>query len=637
MKKAATFFCLIVTGFLQAQTTINPYDLKTLASDERDAHAKEYFSVTGSATANYDVKWYRCWWNIDPSVREISGNVTTLFTPVGQGLDSLALDLSQDLSVDSVIYHNNPVVTRHAFNLLTIRFPSTLPLLTPDSVTVYYHGIPPDGTGSFVKTTHSGEPILWTESVDHNAGDWWPCKTGLTDKADSIDIYIQTPSAYNTASNGLLVSSATVGANTVYHWKHRYPIADYLINIAVTNYARYTQQVSFGGQTLDILNCVYPEDSASAFTQTLAVKQVVQFYDSLFGIYAFQNEKYGQAQYATGGMENQTMTFISSFSFDLMAHELAHSWFGDKITCGSFTDIWLNEGCAVCLNGLCLERFFPDTWEPTRKAWVQNICSQPGGSVYCPDTNNLSRVFDDRLTYQKGAMLLHQLRWIIGDSAFFTALRSYMSDQALVYGFARTSDLKAHLEAASGQDLTWYFDDWYTGQGYPSYHVDWQQTSDTVTFTLTQTQSHPSVSFFELPVPVQFKNDTRDTIIRVSNTFSGQSFTASIPFQVNKVVIDPDCRLISANNTIGAIADHSWQRNLQLFPNPANNSLTVIPQQPSGKMDYQIYSSDGRLVTTGIIAGQQERINIVPLAEGLYSIVFLEGNQSSARTFIKSR
>jgi aminopeptidase N len=613
MKNVAILAFILVSGLLQAQVMFDAGDLSGIASAERDANAGKLSSTTRERSSNYDVKWYRCSWNIDPRIKKISGSVTTLFSPSQPGLNSLVFDMNNALQTDSVIFHGLPVSWQHASNLLTIHFPTSDPPYNMDSVSVYYHGVPPDnGFGSFVQSTHNGAPVIWTLSEPYGSSDWWPCKNGLTDKADSIDIFIRTPSAYKSASNGILVSASPLGQDIVYHWKHRYPVAAYLVCLAVTNYVHYQHLVPFGADSLDVDNYVYPEDLASATVQTASIVPMIQLYDTLFGIYPFQNEKYGHAQFGWGGgMEHQTMTFVASFGFELLAHELAHQWFGDKITCGSWADIWLNEGFATYLSGLCYEHLAPAWWKRFRQVRVASIVSKPGGSVYCTDTTDINRIFDGRLSYAKGAMILHQLRWIIGDSAFYAALNNYLSDTGLAYGFARTSQLKSHLERSCGQDLTWYFNDWYTGEGYPSYHINWTQKSDSVNFTISQTQSHPSVPFFEMPVPLMFKNPSRDTIIRFSNTFSGQPFTVILPFKVDSVLFDPDCQLISGSNTIGSVAENTRQRNLRVYPNPAANLVTfsfgespsrenvrILIYDPSGHLKDEIRFSRGKTKVT---------------------------------------
>ena len=600
MRKAIVFFCLMISGLLQSQVTFNPDYLNTIAKGEQDAYARKLRPAKGITTSAYNVIWYRCFWIIDPNIKEISGNVTVLFKPLITGFDSLVLDMNQALAVDSVKYHNNPV-TRwvHDTDQLIIRFANPLPSSTADSVTVFYHGVPPDnGFGSFVQSTHNGAPVIWTLSEPYGASDWWPCKNGLNDKADSIDIFISTPSAYKTASNGLLVSISPAGTNTIYHWKHRYPIATYLVCLGVTNYASFNQQVPYGNDTLKLVNFIYPEDSATAVAELPLIIPMIQLYDTLFGIYPFQREKYGHAEFgAGGGMEHQTMTFVNEFQFALIAHELGHQWFGDKVTCGSWTDIWLNEGFATYLSGLCYEHLDPSLWIRFRQVRIAQITAQPGGSVYCPDTTDINRIFNSRLSYAKGALILHQLRTIMGDSAFFAALNNYLNDFSLAYGFARTENLKAHFESSYGQDLSWYFNDWYTGEGYPQYLVNWSQTGDTVSFILRQTPSSSTLSFFALPIELKLKNADYDTLIRVNNTFSGELFKVRIPFAVDSLIFDPNYQIISGNNTVNAVAEHALQVSLQVVPNPATDYVTfrLGGLTTGGRGSILIYDDSGRM------------------------------------------
>jgi aminopeptidase N len=624
MKATSIIAYLLLSVYLHAQSPPDAYDLVKIAYGERGSYRLTRTPVNTETTSNYDVKWYRCNWYIDPAVKAISGNVTTLFMPVGKDLDSLNFDLNQALQVDSVKYHGASVSWNHLQDIVTVHFPATIYQQTADTVAVYYHGIPPDnGFGSFDAGLHNGIPVLWTLSEPYGSSDWWPCKNGLTDKADSLDIFIRTPAAYTSASNGILVSEKAAGTDIIYHWKHRYPIATYLVCLAVTNYATFTHKVPFNSDTLNVVNFVYPEDSASAVAQTALIVPMIQLYDTLFGTYPFQDEKYGHAQFGWGGgMEHQTMTFVSSFGFELLAHELAHQWFGNKVTCGSWSDIWLNEGFATYLSGLTYEHIAPVYWKRFREVRIKSITREPGGSVFCTDTTNVARIFDSRLSYAKGAMVLHQLRWIMGDTAFFTGLNNYLSDVSTNYGFARTAQLKAHLESTSGQDLTWYFNDWYTGEGFPSYQISWGQTGDTVSFTVSQTQSHPSVSFFEMTIPVKFKNETRDTIIRFHHSFSGESFRAAIPFHADSLIFDPDYQLISGNNSINAMDEHPRQTRLQIYPNPASNHLTFsfAGSQVNKGGRIRIYDHSGRLMEDALIFLNQAEmtINTSHYAPGLY-------------------
>ena len=267
---------------------------------------------------------------------------------------------------------------------------------------------------------------------------------------------------------------------------------------------RYSDFVQLQDRVIEVQNYVYPEDSLAATDDTPMLIAQMQLYSNLFGEYPFANEQYGHAQFNYGGgMEHQTMSFMGGFSFELMAHELAHQWFGDKVTCGSWEDLWLNEGFATYLSGLCYEHLAPEKWLPFKYSQRDNITSRPDGSVRVQDTTSIQRLFSGRLTYAKGGFLVHMLRWVCGDDAFYAGCRNYLSDPALQYGSARTPQLKAHLEAASGMDLTEFFADWYVGEGYPIYKIRWSQNMDnTVTVEVNQTTSHPSVPFFEMPIPM---------------------------------------------------------------------------------------------------------------------------------------
>ncbi|MBK9049284.1 MAG: hypothetical protein IPL74_22280 [Bacteroidetes bacterium] len=212
-----------------------------IVKGEESAHAGKMTPNSLSATQGYDVKHYNCYWNVNPANNYISGYVTTTFVPVETTFDSLILDLTDALTVDSVIYHNLSLSFTHSSDIITIPFTSSLQINIPDSVTVYYHGTPASsGFGSFIQDTHSGTPVIWTLSEPYGSSDWWPCKNGLTDKADSIDIFLNVPNAMTGASNGILVAETPNGTTKLFHWKHKYPIATYLICMAVTNYVKYS-------------------------------------------------------------------------------------------------------------------------------------------------------------------------------------------------------------------------------------------------------------------------------------------------------------------------------------------------------------------------------------------------------------
>lgn len=558
------------------------------------------------ATNDYDLKYYRAYWTVDPADLYITGEVTAYFQPLADNFLTIHFDLAEVLTVDQVWYHGQPLSSTFSEPfLLKIDLPQEVGTGVLDSITIRYQGEPfNSGFGSFATSTHQGTPVLWTLSEPYGSRDWWPCKHDLNDKIDSIDIYVQTPAAYRAASNGKLVAEWDAGSDKVYHWKHRYPIPAYLVAIAVTDYAVYSDWVPHPQGDIEVLNYVFPENLTSAMAQTADIVEIMQLYNEMSGRYPFADEKYGHAQFGWGGgMEHQTMSFMGGFSYSLQAHELAHQWFGDRVTCGSWADIWLNEGFATYWTALTYEMLGnPTAWNDWKSSRISQICSQPGGSVWVDDTTSVNRIFSGRLSYSKGAYLLHMLRWMMGDEAFFQATRNYLEDPALSFGYALTEDLQAHLEVESGLDLQEFFDDWYKGQGYPSYQLLWDYHDGLFFLIANQTQSHSSVSFFEMPLPVKLSGAGQDTIIRLEHTQNGELFAVPIPFEVTSVQFDPELWILSTSNTlekspIDSALGLSLQAFISVAPNPGSGQLEVSVLGQRLWLDrVRIFDATGRLV-----------------------------------------
>ena len=600
---------------------------------------------TSPYTNNYDLSYHRMEWRIDPAQFYISGQITSYFRPTQQAMDRIYFDLSNNMEVHEVSYHGQPLVFSQHDNLVEILFPASIPNGILDSLSINYEGAPQStGFGSFVQTIHDNAPVIWTLSEPYGARDWWPCKLDLNDKLDSIDVIVHAPQGNRVGSNGVLVEEYTDGNEVVFHWRHRHAITAYLVGVAVTNYSTYTDIVTVpGGDPIEMVNYVYPENLAQAQQGTAANILDLQLYNQLYGLYPFADEKYGHAQFSWGGgMEHQTMSFVSGWSHSLLAHELAHQWYGDKVTCGSWQDIWLNEGFATYSEGMTYEHGLGGT---TFHAWLQGkinqVTQQPGGSVWVPDTTSINRIFVSRLTYAKGALVLHMLRWKLGDADFFQGLRNYNSDPNIAYKYARTDQLKGHLEAQSGLNLDGFFSDWFYGQGYPSYTINWgYDQSNQLAVTISQSTSHPSVDFFEMPVPLQFKGEGQDSIVVFDNTQNAQQYTLNLPFHVEEVVFDPDLWIVSANNvvnaTVGTTSPGTAAPTLELYPNPVENQLfyrwtdsTVAPDQAI------ILNMAGQLIRTQALDYHSGEIDVQGLAPGMYLIKMAGNGGIAIQQFLK--
>lgn len=556
---------LLAYSFVYAQKDehlVNPQNITDVALMEQQSHQKLFDignkSARTNASANFDIQYYRAEWEVDPAINYIKGKLTAYYIMTAPG-SSVSFDLNNALSVSGVQQRNLPLAISHTNNTLQINFPVSPGVGILDSVSIFYEGTPPNsGFGSFVVSTHGDPavPIMWTLSEPFGSSDWWPCKNGLDDKADKgIDIYITHPAAYKAAANGLLQSETPLeGGKIRTHWKHTYPIASYLICFAVTNYTVFNNNVLIGSTNLPMLTYCYPESLTSFQAGTQNTLDALVLFSNLFGTYPFIREKYGHVQFGWGGgMEHQTNSFMVNADESLVVHELAHQWFGDKITCGGWEDIWLNEGFATHLASMYMENKYPQNTKTSRAFEIANITYSAGGSVRVDDVTNVNRIFNNRLSYTKGSHLLYMLRWILGDAVFFSGIRNYINDASLAYNFAKTENLKSHLEAVSGKDLTYFFDQWYTGQGYPSYQLEWYPTTgNSVHYNLKQTTSHSSVGFFQLPVPLLFTNSTtgQQKLVIANNTSSNQNFNENLGFEAQSVTIDPDLWLITKNNTV---------------------------------------------------------------------------------------
>ncbi|MGH2553720.1 MAG: hypothetical protein ACRDEB_08380, partial [Chitinophagaceae bacterium] len=314
MKYFLTILCLVSLKSFAQSPQDNCKNIYDIAETEKRAHERVNNRENNTqASTNFDVKYYRCEWEVDPAIRFIKGKVTIYYT-ITSGTGFIALDLMNDLVTDSVKQRNIVLSKTQSNNTLSIFFGALIMPGTFDSVSIYYQGIPPNtGFGSFIQSTHAGTPVMWTLSEPYGSRDWWPCKNGLDDKADSLDVFVTNPIAYKAASNGLLQNETSIAGGTklLTHWKHRYPIASYLVCFAVTNYVVFNNSVVLTTGTLPMQTHCYPESLTSFQNGTINTLNAMQLFDANFGPYPFMNEKYGHVQFGWGGgMEHQTATFV---------------------------------------------------------------------------------------------------------------------------------------------------------------------------------------------------------------------------------------------------------------------------------------------------------------------------------------
>lgn len=557
-------------------------------------------------TANYDILYHRIKWIIDPAQRYITGEVTSHFKALSDGVSTISFDLDDALKIDSVKYHDSKLSFTHSSNIVAITLTNNLNSAEVDSLTVFYQGVPPSsGFGSFSTSIHSdnNDPILWTLSEPYGAMEWWPCKQSLLDKIDSIDIYVETAPEYKAASNGKLMYEQVNGNKKTTYWKHRHPIATYLVAIAVTNYEAYSHYAKLSTtDSVEILNYVYPEDLTESKPATEYTVGVLETYSKLFIDYPFKDEKYGHAQFGWGGgMEHQTMSFMYNFRQGLIAHELAHQWFGDHVTCASWKDIWVNEGFAVFCEGLIIEALHTETWQEWKASQIGRVLQDgTSGSVYVDDTTSVNRIFNGTLTYTKGGLLLHMLRSQIGDEALFAGINQMLTDTKTSGNFASGNDVKHYLEVAADTTLDWFFDAWYYGEGYPEYTISIKNiTNNSISFSVSQTTTHPSVEFFPMHIPIELVGSDQSKIVKVHHTENNQLFNFNTDFRVNNIVFDPNLEVLAphpANIIDSSIKITSPDNPFEVVPNPITDIIRIHATDPSSVRKTELVDMTGKIV-----------------------------------------
>ena len=440
------------------------------------------------------------------------------------------------------------------------------------------------------------------------------------------------PSACKAGSNGVLEQELALGNGTTkFMWKHRYPIDYYLISVAVAEYVDYTVYANPVGapNPIPIQNFIYNNPATLPNFQTDIDETVdfIEYFSEVFGLYPFYNEKYGHCMAPlSGGMEHQTMTTQGFFNNTLTAHELAHQWWGDHVTCKSWSDIWVNEGFASYAEYLMLKEMYPGDEVADMADRHIDIKSELGGSIWVEDSLDGGRIFDSRLTYNKGAAFVHTLRYLINnDDQFFTSLQNYQSDFA--FSTALGVDVQQVMETESGLDLSEAFEQWYFGEGYPTYSAKWNVIGNDLHVNITHSTSMPSITpLFTNDLDIRFqRTGMSDTTIRFTIESTNQDYIiVGLNTITNLNSIDPKNWII---NNVGSIqhdlslglieAEKNEENNsVSLYPNPSSDFVEIRSNKietynlkiidPTGKLCFS------RKVKTG------EKINISEFQSGLF-------------------
>ncbi|HEX8427870.1 M1 family aminopeptidase [Hymenobacter sp.] len=588
----------------------------------------------------YDVKYYKLDIALENNSRDVSGNVRMLARTLQQPLDSVAFELFPAYTIDSVVVNGRRSAGWHWIGSdVTAAIPQVVAANTLFTTVVYYRGTAPSGQSAAIGNALStrfvsnyGVNVTWSLSEPFSAHEWWPCKQVLTDKADSLDVWVTTSNTNKVGSNGVLQRVTLLpNSKSRYEWKHRVkPIDYYLVSVAVGPYLEYTNYANpAGGPQIPIVNYVYNQAALNNFrTEIDRTPGFIENYSSLVGLYPFASEKYGHSMAPLGGgMEHQTMTTQDGFTFTLTAHELFHQWFGDNVTCGSWEDIWLNEGFASYGEYLSLNRFSSAT---AARQWMDaahnNVLRSPDGSVRVPDTTNVNRIFNGRLTYNKGAAVVHMLRYLLNDDVkFFRALRTYQTTYS--GRTARTIDLQRIFEAEAGRPLQYFFNQWFAGEGHPTFNVRWNQVGQNFFLQATETVSMPAVTpFFDTEVDYRLTfTDNTTQALRLRQSQLVSSFSAPVSKTIASIEVDPDQWILNGagtttrdNGLILSSTAAARVARLTVYPNPCRETLVLADL--TTRAVAEVTDATGRVWLRQTVDPLKAQLDTRSLAAGLYHL-----------------
>jgi aminopeptidase N len=537
---------------------------------------------------------YNCF--LSPYPRTFTGNVIIKFR-VDTALNSITLNaVNRSLQVNAVSIAG--VSFTHTSNILTINLDRTYNPNEIVNMRIDYQHLNVVDSALYVSNG-----FVYTDFPPEGARKVFPCWDKPSDKA-SLDLTARVPITAKLGSNGRLNDSLVTGDTVYYHWISRDPIATYLIV--------FTGKVGYNLELVYWPKISNPNDSIpirfywnSGENITAAKQRIIPmttYYSQKFGEYPFEKGGFAtlNSQFPWGGMENQTLISLMPHGWteDLMVHEYAHMWFGDLVTCGTWADVWLNEGFATYCEALWREN---TGGYSAYKLRVNGFAStylntNPGWPIYNPAWAEVTpppvTLYNYAITYCKGAGVLHMLRYTIGDSLFFAFLNAYATDTTdFKHKNAVTDDLTAKLNQVTGQDYSWFMNQWVKQPNHPvyqnTYNITGAGTSWTVGFIAKQTQTNTPFHKMPITVKITFASGP-DSTIRTMNDTNNQVYYWTFNRQPTAFQFDPnnDIVLKQGSTTIGLPGESEVPFTYKLYqnyPNPFNPFTRIrydIPLTP---------------------------------------------------------
>ncbi|HRF58828.1 MAG TPA: M1 family aminopeptidase [Fimbriimonadaceae bacterium] len=519
---------------------------------------------------------------LSPPATLVNGDNTLTVKSLRAGLTEFTFRLGSNFTITACRLDGRDI-TFTRLNTTTVRANFDRPYALDEQFTLFidYEGnATSSGFGSIEFGTQGGAPYVFTLSEPWYSYTWWPNKDDNNDKS-TYALNVTVPSTLKVAANGLLQGTDNLGGGLLrYRWLTNYAMSPYLLSIGATNFNKWTQNYNYAGGSMPVEFYIWPSsDTTANRTAWEKCLQMLPVFEAKFGQYPFIAEKYGMYQFTFGGgMEHQTMTGMGGFWESVNAHELAHQWWGDMITCGTWHDIWLNEGFATYSEALWSElKPGSSGLAALKSAMSGRRPSGVGGTVYCYDISDPNRIFSGTYSYNKAAWALHMLRGVVGDTTFFNILTNYRSQ--FQYKTAITDDLVSVANATHGSSLNWFFDQWVYGGGAPAYQWAWSTaTSNGKHYLLVYVrQTQTAYPVFKMPIDIRPTVGGVKQAKEVWNDAATENFVIPLTGTATACTFDEDTWILatSVNSTTFA---HGGPTIVETVPAAGSTSASRINQ-----------------------------------------------------------
>ncbi|MCD4707690.1 MAG: T9SS type A sorting domain-containing protein [Candidatus Sabulitectum sp.] len=573
-----------------------------------------FSDVLSRGPHSFDVLHYDVSLEIFESIEEIAGVVGIHFQSMENNLTDIILDF-KGLTIDSVWSSQGTLVFLQEDETVSVDLNSSLNPGDTTTVWLSYSGSPiiQGGAGLHWNMELAGHISHYSVGMKPYSGRYMlPCWDDIYDKA-SMDIHLTVTDTLYAISCGELINVEAGTGTTTYHWNHPREISLYIWAIAVSDF------IVVEDSTYEwIKYYTYPDLIDEIEMIFGKADRMLDCFEEIYCPYPWDQNLGFPFVETSGYYEHNTIPFTITGE-SIVAHEIAHHWWGNLVTEEDWPEIWLAEGFATYSEAVWEE------WEYGSEAYTDYMFEVMQGYVatglvlpIVPASNYWSPT-----VYKKGASVLHMLRYVIGEDDFFAGLQLYLADNA--YGSTTTVDLIDAFETTSMQQLDWFFDTWVYDYAYPEYELSWesQQSGSNWEVSIAIEQIHTLGPVFVMPVEFLIEGAENDTLVVMWNDIQNQEETFTVSFSPQEVTIDPYHNILRAGLVLGVEEEEASSYPKPppvIFPNPAHSSIAIMWQH-HGEFTATVFDLSGRCVLKGRISSRSTTLDVSSLPSGCYQVV----------------